>query len=387
MGRRRVRLIPILLIAVVLAAVGYGATRFLGSDAQVDATAAGGTDELIAAAGANPLGAAPLSSTAPRPQTPSLVAELNGGVFRLSGVVPDAATAVNLIASALLTYGDTVAHSIEISPEVGNAAWLAGAADGLALLPMITEGSIRAEGDQLILSGQAPDTRSASAFEQAVTAAYGLSNVTADVEVTNLAPPRFNARMKDGVLVLSGEIPDDLTRDFIVGGAVAVYGVEAVVDETIVADGLYTAYWMYTMPDIFELLEPFADYEFTVENGITSGSLNDGANFASGSSELDDSTKGIFTVAIAMLKRDPSLGMVIEGHTDNVGSRAFNQRLSEERADSAIGYLIGSGIDADRLTGIGYGEDRPADDNATSGGRATNRRVVFIFEQLDVWDV
>ncbi len=68
---------------------------------------------------------------------------------------------------------------------------------------------------------------------------------------------------------------------------------------------------------------------------------------------------------------------VVEGHTDNVGTNAYNQALSQRRADSVRKYLIDKGIAADRLQAKGFGESQPDADNKTVDGRAQNRRVTF----------
>ncbi|MBD3271199.1 MAG: OmpA family protein [Elusimicrobia bacterium] len=70
--------------------------------------------------------------------------------------------------------------------------------------------------------------------------------------------------------------------------------------------------------------------------------------------------------------------LIIEGHTDSIGSMVFNQRLSEARANSVYTYLVKQGIDPDRIKLIGYGESKPVADNGTRAGRALNRRVEVI---------
>jgi len=65
----------------------------------------------------------------------------------------------------------------------------------------------------------------------------------------------------------------------------------------------------------------------------------------------------------------------IVGHTDSRGSKAYNQALSEKRAQDAVDYLAGKGISADRMMTSGMGETAPIADNMTSEGRAKNRRV------------
>jgi outer membrane protein OmpA-like peptidoglycan-associated protein len=76
-----------------------------------------------------------------------------------------------------------------------------------------------------------------------------------------------------------------------------------------------------------------------------------------------------------ILTENPRMKARIAGHTDNIGSEEYNQRLSEARAKAVYEYLISRGISADRLSYIGYGESRPIDTNETSEGRQNNRRV------------
>ena len=66
----------------------------------------------------------------------------------------------------------------------------------------------------------------------------------------------------------------------------------------------------------------------------------------------------------------------IGGHTDSVGSAAYNQTLSQKRADAVKRALVWQGIDASRIEAVGFGEARPIGDNATRAGREQNRRVV-----------
>jgi OOP family OmpA-OmpF porin len=88
--------------------------------------------------------------------------------------------------------------------------------------------------------------------------------------------------------------------------------------------------------------------------------------------------KGYFDDVDALagvMKQYPDLNVTIEGHTDNVGKDAYNKKLSQRRADAVKAYLVKKGIDANRLTAIGYGEEKPIADNATKAGQAQNRRV------------
>jgi len=78
---------------------------------------------------------------------------------------------------------------------------------------------------------------------------------------------------------------------------------------------------------------------------------------------------------VVIFKEYPRADFSIDGHTDSVGPKGSNQALSERRANAVRDYLIANGIDADRLTAVGYGEDNPIANNRTRAGRKENRRV------------
>lgn len=79
----------------------------------------------------------------------------------------------------------------------------------------------------------------------------------------------------------------------------------------------------------------------------------------------------------AYMKKYPKTKVTIEGHADIVGGKAYNQRLSERRAESVKKYMVEKfGVDASRIATKGYGKSRPIADNKTEEGRQKNRRVV-----------
>lgn len=81
-----------------------------------------------------------------------------------------------------------------------------------------------------------------------------------------------------------------------------------------------------------------------------------------------------------MLRRNASVDLRIEGHTDNVGADAFNQDLSDRRSKSVRNFLIKEGVNASRLVAKGFGETRPKTSNDTEAGKQINRRVEFFVE-------
>ncbi|MDN5203196.1 OmpA family protein [Fulvivirgaceae bacterium BMA10] len=79
-----------------------------------------------------------------------------------------------------------------------------------------------------------------------------------------------------------------------------------------------------------------------------------------------------------LLKDKATMEVELAGHTDNIGSKAYNQRLSERRAKAVFDYLVNQGVNENRLTTIGYGKDRPiASNDDEEDGRELNRRVEF----------
>ncbi len=86
--------------------------------------------------------------------------------------------------------------------------------------------------------------------------------------------------------------------------------------------------------------------------------------------------------AIQIMKDNPDIYVEIQGHTDNIGSLQYNQKLSERRAYAVVNFLIKyGGIDPKRLTAKGYGETKPIASNDTEEGRQLNRRVDFVIIQ------
>jgi outer membrane protein len=99
--------------------------------------------------------------------------------------------------------------------------------------------------------------------------------------------------------------------------------------------------------------------------------------FRFNSAELTEEDIKALDQIVETLRRLSWTNGVIEGHTDSVGAEAYNQALSERRAESVRQYLIGKGIGDSRMRAVGFGETQPVGDNGTAEGRAANRRVVL----------
>ncbi|MBB3232981.1 OmpA family protein [Halomonas stenophila] len=104
-------------------------------------------------------------------------------------------------------------------------------------------------------------------------------------------------------------------------------------------------------------------------------------NFEFDSATLTMGAEQILADVAEKLRANENVRVRIEGHTDSVGSEAYNEDLSQRRADSVADYLATQGVDRNRMRTIGYGESQPVATNDTDAGRAENRRV-----ELGEWE-
>jgi len=99
--------------------------------------------------------------------------------------------------------------------------------------------------------------------------------------------------------------------------------------------------------------------------------------FESGRAAIDQDSAGLLDRLIETAMRCPTADVELAGHTDADGEDAFNQALSEKRAQAVMDYLVRAGLPANRFTAIGYGSSQPVASNDTDEGKAQNRRIDF----------
>ncbi|MBZ9566884.1 OmpA family protein [Modicisalibacter tunisiensis] len=97
--------------------------------------------------------------------------------------------------------------------------------------------------------------------------------------------------------------------------------------------------------------------------------------FGFDSSELTGQARQALNDVSAVLREYPETRITVAGYTDSTGSKAYNQRLSERRAQAVGDYLMQGGVQRQRLNMVGQGESQPVASNDTEAGRAQNRRV------------
>jgi OOP family OmpA-OmpF porin len=100
--------------------------------------------------------------------------------------------------------------------------------------------------------------------------------------------------------------------------------------------------------------------------------------FESGRASIDPDSAGLLDRLIETALRCPNANIEIAGHTDANGEDAFNQTLSEKRAQAVTDYLVKAGLPASRFTATGYGSSQPVATNDTDEGKAQNRRIDFL---------
>jgi OOP family OmpA-OmpF porin len=104
-----------------------------------------------------------------------------------------------------------------------------------------------------------------------------------------------------------------------------------------------------------------------------------GVTFDTDKATLKPASIAVLDGVVELLRKRPEAKVEIRGHTDSVGKDAYNQKLSERRAQAVVDYLVSKGIPAANLSAKGFGESRPVASNDTPEGREQNRRVTLQF--------
>lgn len=101
-------------------------------------------------------------------------------------------------------------------------------------------------------------------------------------------------------------------------------------------------------------------------------------NFDTDKATLRPDAQPVLAEVLKLLLQSPDLRLAVQGHTDDQGTLAHNQQLSDARARTVVATLTQAGIAPDRLTAAGFGQTMPVADNTTETGRAQNRRVELV---------
>lgn len=125
-------------------------------------------------------------------------------------------------------------------------------------------------------------------------------------------------------------------------------------------------------------LNPDDDIEKLVVTEVGQAITLEGIVFETAKSDIKPESEQILNKALNTLTFYPDLEVQIQGHTDSRGGKAYNQKLSQQRAEAVKAWLVAKGIDAARITTKGFGPDKPVATNDTEEGRQMNRRIDFV---------
>jgi osmotically-inducible protein OsmY len=308
-----------------------------------------------------------------------LDARLQNGQLTLRGTLPSEEVAAQLQTIADLVYSPLLDNQVEVDPDVATASWVAGAPNVVAVLPIVGTSGITVSGEEATVFGYAPNEERLAQLQGALSQALGPDvTLQSEIEVTGLEPPSINAEVAgDGILRMSGTVPNQSVASFAHTLAVESYGEENVVDEITIDPSVDTTFSLFRLPLVFPAFAPFPEWHVEIFDNVISGQLLNGASFPSAGAELTPQLEQLMPVGVGILTRNPSLVLTVEGYTDSIGTAESNQALSEARAEAARRWFIAAGIDADRVFAVGYGEADPIGDNETDEGRAMNRRIEF----------
>jgi outer membrane protein OmpA-like peptidoglycan-associated protein len=143
----------------------------------------------------------------------------------------------------------------------------------------------------------------------------------------------------------------------------------------------YSTTWSFTTTAPPPPTVPVVPKEAPVVIEKGKGFILEGVNFEFDSAKLTEEAVSILGKALTALQDHPDVKVNIVGHTDNVGSKKYNDRLSLRRANSVKSWLVSKGISATRITTAGVGFSEPVASNDTPEGRAKNRRIEFHVEE------
>jgi outer membrane protein OmpA-like peptidoglycan-associated protein len=355
----------------------------------------------------------------------------DGATLDLVGMVPSEAARAALIDAVKARFpGRPVNDKSQVAPGAPDG-WQQCVVAGLASLPRLKKGKSVLTDHKLDVSGETDDYAASQSVPGDIKAAAGQ---TCDA-TTNIA---FTGQMKtdltwkatreaNGMVTIEGEAPDDASRLHLVEVAQQIYAGSSVTDNMKIV-GAASEPWSsaahlgleemarlrngevsisgkelvikgaaesdQVANDIRSVLSTDLPPGFKSRDEINVMSVEEKAadscqtlmrqttakgtiNFERAKADLtSDSTQTLKDLA-QIANECPSFSIQIEGHTDAEGTDERNQRLSDRRARAVADFLAQNGVEARRLTTVGYGASRPIADNATAEGRAKNRRIEF----------
>jgi OOP family OmpA-OmpF porin len=359
---------------------------------------------------------------------PFVMVAVSGGQLTLSGLVPDQTTGTAIVAAAVGRFGtDAVTNEMTVADDVATADWLERIGEAIADLGPLDGGSALFDTDGVTLTGFAASSDAIDSLQTSMELLFGDEfPVTNRLSIAALASPSLSVSAAEGVVELSGAMPDQASIDALVTAAIGRFGSDGVTSSLTIGD-VGSPDWLARLPDLFSAAGTLESWTASIESGhltlrgfgadaasvataaeaIASLTLPDVAfsvdleiepsslaailtrlaagtvTFARGTGTLTGSSREVLDEIAALLLANPSTSLSVEGHTEELGSADVALEVSEEEAATVVDHLVGAGVDSARLTAIGYGSRSPIASNATATGRDQNRRIEFTAREGD----
>lgn len=281
------------------------------------------------------------------------------GEILLEGEVLDHATKIELVSTASKLFVKERVVDRMMVTHASSKKWGKVAELGLKSLVRLRTGEAVISGPHLVVTGEAPDAAVVTAVREAITRGmprgyFGREAISVRSDAMIWAEEEARRKANDDARRKAEE--EARRRSEVDVGARAKQADEARRVTTTAA------------------LQAEADRcKAAMSTAIREGVIN----FERASADLDRRSFTTLRQLARIAASCPGAQIEIEGHTDGEGLPERNQRLSERRAQTVVDYLIKAGVEADRLTAIGYGAARPVAANDTAENRAKNRRIEF----------
>lgn len=366
---------------------------------------------------------------APPPRrSPSVVVRIVNEVVSIRGFVPDQDVESDLVEAAEAQFGpERVIDALVVGEDVDDRPWLGRIRDVFAYLGELRSGGFRAADEGFLLEGEVISEAAREAISREISLVLdGVLPVTEDLSIAVLPEPSFSASALDGTVVLAGTMPNSQTIEGVAEAAQRLHGNSRVISTIQIAD-VAGSMWLESIPgllDVVTRLDPWSidvaagtvtitglavDQDLVASIGLLAEEvvadelavivevaldpaavasqltslLRGSVLFVPGQAVLTDDGSALLDAAVDILRTNGDTAFVVEGHTDNRGDPTANKDLSQRQAEAVVNYLVSGGIEAARLTAIGYGGERPVVSNATEAGRVENRRIEFAIREGD----
>lgn len=228
----------------------------------------------------------------------------------------------------------------------------------------------------ITLIGNVPNADADADFPERARDMFRYWTVEEELDVRTGSPDGFR-RFMDQALIELGQLDEGcitLTdRQLLIRGTIrserAAAGVRARIGE--LDDLGFDTTYDLTIPELSDQAERCQ------EEANKRVARDETVLFSFDSAEIHEIGRQLLDEVVEISALCPDVAIMVTGHTDSVGDKAYNIDLSERRADAVVAYLVQQGLDAERLTPVGLGFSQPVADNSTEEGRSMNRRIEF----------